>query len=434
MILTDIAPNVFHIIFDFLVFRNVYTTLKRINKALNKHSETYRCDCIAIRGDGIEIIMELKDKNLFRVPKSIRFSAINFTDERWKYMNSFDIDKIHYLKCDLNYNIYVPEKVKNFSIFFCENVDFKTIMSRLEKVKDTLDMLDIRTSQHIDSDEIKKMFSFNVTKLRLCCGKSFLVHDKIRLKDEDIKKLNMDKLQELYLCNVIFDESCSDLNFLKNHKLTNLCLGSCNINQKYLKNVITQSLIDLSLKYTNIDDSFIEYLQVLKKNNALNVKFLDISDTLITSACFDNLRSLELTSLAIYRCRKINNLVGFSCPTLTNLDLQCNNFCDDDIKHALSDGLSILNISDNPKLTDIALSHIQERKLRLSELNICQSKKQNRDIKIVDNSGLTNDVPQDGITIDGIIKYLSGMNLFSLYVVGNASDYQKIIESKVLQL
>jgi hypothetical protein len=437
MKLSDINSSVFHIIFDFLRFRDIYARSKYVNKTLNAYSKTYVCKNLYVDEQDIDTIMNLEGKDVFRMPKSIHFNMLKFTDEIWKYVNNLNIDRIHYVSCDLNNNICIPKQVKHFSICVCDNIDLKTVTPLLEKSKDTIDVLEIVMLQHIDSSDIEKIFSLNITELRFACGKSLCSDDKIILKNEDVKKLNMDKLKYLSLSNIIFDESCIDLSFLKNHKLNKLCIRFCDIDQKYLKNVIAQSLIYLSLQYTYIDDSFIEHLQVLKKNNVLNVKILDISGTQISSACFDNLRSLELTSLAISACTKINNLVGFSCPMLTKLDLGFNNFCDDDIKHALNDKLKILNISYNPKLTNVALSHIQERKLKLTELSILQFKKQKSDTKNINdestNDGITDDIAEDNITTDGIIKYLSGMKLFSLCAPENAYNYQKFIESEVLQ-
>jgi hypothetical protein len=95
---------------------------------------------------------------------------------------------------------------------------------------------------------------------------------------------------------------------------------------------------------------------------------------------------------------------------LNELSLCYNDFDDDDIKHTLQRNLKVLKVTSNIKITDLTLQNINEYKLRLNVLSICDTQ----------------------VTTDGIIKFLSNMELSELDVALNIDDRKKFVQEKVV--
>ena len=142
-----------------------------------------------------------------------------------------------------------------------------------------------------------------------------------------------------------------------------------------------------------VNDIFMKELGKLKKMGTLKINHLDICGSNITDKSIVFLNVFELISLNISECKKINNLKGLYIPNLSEIYMDGCSLDDDTISDVFNNqSLTHLELDFNFDVTDATLQRLHESKIKLNGLHALGTQ----------------------ITMDGIVKYLSGMRLSSL--------------------
>lgn len=397
----SINKDIVHYTLQFLQFKEVYFVSRHINKYFNDCTKSLKYGKITFNTTSLTKLLEMTRtmsktmNNTFKIPDSIIFSQVVFTPDLWGFVKTFKAKKIHYYSCDMNNDIIVPKNVTHFSVHCCAHFNVNNIISEIVREKQTLIQLHIVSSCYLKSSTIRTIFSLKLHELNLNSG--FFKEDRGIITSSHLKTINFDNLRELRLTNFHFDSS---VECLKNNNLKYLCLDWCSIDPICILNMISPSLLHLSVRSVNVDDSFIEQLLTHKERKLTNMTRLDLTQTDISEKCFKHLNMLELVDLNISKCWSIRNLVGLKSDRLEKLWAYDNDFCDDDIKYILQENVNLtaLNIEQNTKVTDETLrimAELSKTKSRLETLYI----------------------EKTSVTKDGILKYLSGMNLQHLSVL-----------------
>lgn len=409
----NLSRDICHHVLQSLEVKEVYLSIRCINKYFNNCVRLLRYDKIKIGGKRLEKMLELSKKygDTFSCPKYVTFYDC-ICLETWDFVKKFKLQKIHYNHCSLCNDIFVPNNVTLFGVSFCSNVNVKEIITKLEKEKNTLSTLFFEKRDHFDDGDIRALLSFKLKELFLESG---LVEGKrMNMTKSHLELLNLDELCVLQMNGFYFDDSCNNLACLKNHNLKYIALIGCNIEPVQIPNITSSSLKYLSLAATNITDEFIEQLCFPREKNIINVTHLNISYTLITEKCFEYLSTFNLVTLAIRGCLSVKNLLNLNISSLKDLSVADNDFSDDDIGHVSkhSPHMEILDIRYNKNITDGTLGYIKENITKLEQLHASHT----------------------GITPDGILAYLSNMNLHALTTtecVGRKND--EFIKANVVQ-
>jgi hypothetical protein len=418
----DNVPNVLidHIM-NFLNSRHVYLNSNSVCKRFNACIKILRREYLRIfTNNTLDNINAMRQR--IAPPLNISFTFVDFPLDNVERKNNYLLDQIikgniknvSYVACDMKNDTIVPPGAVNLTFILCKNTsDLVQKIMREEKTLKKIYIFDNLTKDY----DIKNIFSLNLEYLCYFFGKNGKNNKKFKLSLKHLKNLenSKDSLRELSLGNFVFDKSCSDLKFLRNYNLSTLELSSCNFDdKKSFVNIFTPNIIHLNLSNTNIDDDIIKQISINKENNVFNLETLILSRTQITDECFENLNKLNLSRLEMVCCKKVLSLLKFNIPTITSLNLCENDFNDADIRHILQPKLKDLNLSRNAKITNDTLKNISEKKLKLLSL----------------------DINKTSITYNGIVKYLSGMNLSHapIYDLGINGKKEHLLELKVFQL
>lgn len=428
----NIVKEVFHDVMRYLELRDVYIVFICVNKCFNDYIKTLSYNDILITPIRMEKIMNVSIHTYththiqhipFVAPEEIVFSGITFSEEMWKCVKCLNPKIIRYYDCNMNDDITIPKNVREIDMHHCRSYQcvmditpshFNKIVELIEKERYTLESLTMNVPEHAYDEDLQKIFSLCLTELTLYMDSSTHnnTNKKVITKSHLEKMSNLNEMRELTLEKCIFDATCNNLIFFKNHMLTYLDLSYCNIYIKHVTNIIIPSLLTLKLSNTYVDDEFIKQLNILKQKQILNLNSLDIAGTKVTQMCFKHLNVLGLTDLDIDCCSRINGLEDLNMPFLKKISLGYSNFGDDDIKHVLlHHDLDFLHISFNRKVTDTTLRNIREN---------CS----NLDVLIA---------AYTGITRSGVIQYLSGMELSELGVSYDIYDREELLRNKVLR-
>jgi hypothetical protein len=411
----------------FLIYDHVYSVSNNVCKQFNACVRTLKINEIVINSDEMLNKINKTQRNVYAMPREIIFIKVRLPSNDEKIIDKSLLHQIvegktknvSYYLCDINNNLIVPNGAIKLFFYLCRNTN--DIIPKIMKAKKTLKELTIDTYDDIKDDNIiKNIFSLKLTSLDLRF--SFLgdKKNKLSMAHLDILKNNKKELRKISIGNFVLDESCEDLNFLKDFDLIHLGLPNCEFNVKKMSiNIFAQKLISLDLDNTIVDDEFIEQINICD-DNVLKLELLDLSGTKISEKSFKSLKKLNyLTDLRISNCKNIECLAKLDIPSLTSLKINYNDFDDVNICYVLQShpNLKFLELAENKKITNETLKHIKKYKLKLRRLFACNTK----------------------ITFEGVLEYLSKMNLTSPPWISHNHNYsreerQKLLEANVYQL
>lgn len=359
--------DIVHTMYDFLSLGDLHKNVRCTNKVFNNHAKKFIHNHIRVDKESFEALCKCNE--IINV-KTIEFIEIDFNS--FYFISSiFNIkEKITLFDCKIPNKLPLPKKIHNIDLISSYNNFTKFIKSfttmNLKKLS-----IHYEHDNNNDNTNIENIFSLKLEELSLVLvrenGFNFMLtsnHLKI------LSTINGANLRSLEILCFDFDKSLNSLKYFQELKLTKLDLSGCNIDDDDVKNIMTPSILDLSLRGTNISDVFIKKLSLMKHENKLNLTDLDVTGTSITTKCIKYLNILDLNKLIISDCARIENLNELCMPSLTDLSIIFNNqFKDDDIKNIFCNkSIETLDMSYIEGITNLTLERILKSNIRLKTL------------------------------------------------------------------
>jgi hypothetical protein len=404
--MNNITRICFFEILKYFTSRHIYFVIACVNKKINGDVVNFLCNLIVF--DENKHLMQSNKMYLYSRIKTECFRFNNFDIN--KNMISFierlnSTKKITFENCDFFWNnIRMPKSIDTLEVIRCKRINNKQIIKIIKN--SSIENINLSFSGNFKESFLDRIFELDLKSLSLGFAR---INGNCFLENRYIEQLSkMSKIQNFKLSFAFFKESC-DFKCLRNLRLREFSYMCGNITTTCIENILNPSLEKISLEGTKLTNSFLKVISESK--NCVNISDISIIDVEgVTEECIEYLNKLKLKSLTIRNCFHFKNLKGLNIPTLTKLDVYNSFLSDNDLVSVLNNPLTKLNVCFNG-ITDNTLKRINDRKIKLDELYLAQT----------------------GVTLNGIIKFLSGMKMRKLLINSSLFNVDILMKKGVIQ-
>lgn len=395
------AKKILFSLCQFISLNEINNVLKHVCRYFNNGIKTLKY------GDGFVRISESSPyfenvrNSILPKTKTIRLSGITNAQKLWKILNACNNRNICLKECNFKEGMSLPKKIETLRVYIdfydlsIKNIIDSLKFSQIKKLEVWLFPAFLTVSNLISSGldrEIIKIFESNIESIYLRDDFGHEVSkDSVKslMSNKQIKTLELYRIDfppypKNVMVDVKIDTPIPSLTvFLK---LSELSLKKCNIAASYIIAMITPSLkkLALNLMPNIVNDWFVETLSEMKRDNYLNLTTLELESSNITSKCIVFLNLLDLRSLSIANCKKIDNLNGLNLRYLKKMNINGCIFNDDAIIDLLKNSgrfLVELNVTPNENLTEQTLKNICAFHILLKELSWTTNNKNFQNLK-----------------------------------------------------